>query len=172
MRKANTAAKLQQEHHSYDQEIPSSESLLSSPQYNFWRLLLIPSYGLFLISIILCIYYPLSANLNKYFEQSSSDGRLTFISSIADLREIQRVLSSDVVWMHHGFELLALFSAVYIFNQTFCIPGSVIMNITAGAFLGLFKGMLLVATYVHPCLSFINMHQSYCLRSHLSLFAE
>jgi len=41
---------------------------------------------------------------------------------------------------------LTLFSSIYIFKQTFCIPGSFILNIIAGSLFGSSIGLLLVCT--------------------------
>ncbi|XP_025421675.1 transmembrane protein 41A-like [Sipha flava] len=42
--------------------------------------------------------------------------------------------------------ILVLFSSVYIFKQTFCIPGSIILNVMAGSLFGSSIGFLLVCT--------------------------
>eukprot|EP00462_Mataza_sp_D1_P006900 CAMPEP_0175121926 /NCGR_PEP_ID=MMETSP0087-20121206/1437_1 /TAXON_ID=136419 /ORGANISM="Unknown Unknown, Strain D1" /LENGTH=247 /DNA_ID=CAMNT_0016403517 /DNA_START=39 /DNA_END=783 /DNA_ORIENTATION=- len=44
----------------------------------------------------------------------------------------------------HLHWLVAFFSSVYLFKQTFCIPGSAVLNALAGAFFGLYWGFLLV----------------------------
>jgi hypothetical protein len=67
---------------------------------------------------------------------------------LEDVRELKEKISSKIEKGNNNFVLLLLFSTVYIFNQTFSLPGifsikqtgSVLMNLLAGTFLGLFKG--------------------------------
>lgn len=67
---------------------------------------------------------------------------LSFPTTVDDLRSLsghlQRLQDS------HPYHLLALFSAAYLYKQTFAIPGSVFMNVLAGALYGVWQGLPLV----------------------------
>ncbi|XP_050537611.1 transmembrane protein 41A-like isoform X2 [Daktulosphaira vitifoliae] len=49
-----------------------------------------------------------------------------------------------VYYEKNFFYVLILFCSIYIFKQTFCIPGSVILNVLAGSLFGSIYGFLLV----------------------------
>ncbi|XP_050422813.1 transmembrane protein 41A-like isoform X2 [Adelges cooleyi] len=54
--------------------------------------------------------------------------------------------------------ILTLYSSIYIFKQTFCIPGSIILNVLAGSLFGTGYGFLLVCI-----LSSIGVSACYCM---------
>lgn len=66
---------------------------------------------------------------------------LKFPSNLEDLRSIAANLEQFQL-SNPGYVLL-LFSAAYIFKQTFAVPGSVFLNILAGALFGVWQGFLL-----------------------------
>ena len=60
-----------------------------------------------------------------------------FPASLEDLKSLTVVMSS-VMEDNAGFGyVLVLFSSAYVFKQTFAIPGSVFLNLLAGAIFGL-----------------------------------
>ena len=64
-----------------------------------------------------------------------------FPSSIEDLKAITKVLSQTLIDDQIGFSyVLTLFTSAYLFKQTFAIPGSVFLNLLAGAIFGLGLG--------------------------------
>ena len=70
-------------------------------------------------------------------EESNAFGRenIKFPSSLEDLRQLAYVLQ---LYMKDEREfVLVLFTSAYLFKQTFAIPGSVFMNVLAGAVFGL-----------------------------------
>ncbi|ELU10877.1 hypothetical protein CAPTEDRAFT_223354 [Capitella teleta] len=66
---------------------------------------------------------------------------LKFPSSVDELRALSKLLSSYKA--DHFLHVLLLFSFAYLYKQTFAIPGSVFMNVLAGAIFGLWLGFLL-----------------------------
>jgi uncharacterized membrane protein YdjX (TVP38/TMEM64 family) len=63
-------------------------------------------------------------------------------SDIQDVIRMKEALSS--LLERNYIALLSLFIAMYILKQTFCIPGSVLLNLLAGNLFGIFPGFLLV----------------------------
>lgn len=60
-----------------------------------------------------------------------------FPASLEDLKALTTVMSS-LMDDNAGFSyVLVLFSSAYVFKQTFAIPGSVFLNLLAGAIFGL-----------------------------------
>nr|XP_045583094.1 transmembrane protein 41A-like isoform X1 [Procambarus clarkii] len=59
---------------------------------------------------------------------------LHFPKSLEDLKELVR--ASSVYKQDHWYYVLLLFSAAYIYKQTFAIPGSALLNLFCGAVLG------------------------------------
>jgi len=66
---------------------------------------------------------------------------LQFPSSLEDLKTISSTLAS--FQDNHSAYVLALFSGAYLFKQTFAVPGSVFLNLLAGALYGVWPGFLL-----------------------------
>lgn len=58
-----------------------------------------------------------------------------FPSSLDELQEYASLLTS--MQKNHSFLVLFLFGSAYLFKQTFAIPGSVFLNLLAGAIFGL-----------------------------------
>jgi len=89
---------------------------------------------------------PVSAGLGLavlYFLtlQAPQNLELKFPSNLEDLRKIASNLGQFQV-SNPGYVLL-LFSSAYIFKQTFAVPGSVFLNILAGALYGVWQGFLM-----------------------------
>jgi len=73
--------------------------------------------------------------------QAPQDLQLTFPSSLDDLRSLSSALSKFQT--NHPTYVLILFSSSYVFKQTFAVPGSVFLNLLAGALYGVWPGFLL-----------------------------
>ena len=52
----------------------------------------------------------------------------------------------EVYTSDYTVQVLVGYSLVYVFMQTFMIPGTVFMSLLAGALFGVFKGMVLVVS--------------------------
>merc|ERR550532_2547424 len=61
----------------------------------------------------------------------SKSYHLTFPTSIDSLRHCLHILNT--IESHAPYKIFFLFSAAYIFKQSFSIPGSVFLNLLAGA---------------------------------------
>jgi len=68
-------------------------------------------------------------------------GLLYFPSSLEDIRSLAGVLG--VYRQLHPQYVLLLFSSAYLFKQTFAVPGSVFLNVLAGAIFGSHSGFIL-----------------------------
>jgi len=68
-------------------------------------------------------------------------GLLYFPSSLEDIRSLAGVLG--VYRQLHPQYALFLFSSAYLFKQTFAVPGSVFLNVLAGAIFGSYSGFIL-----------------------------
>uniref|UniRef100_A0A2P2I9T1 Transmembrane protein 41A-like n=2 Tax=Hirondellea gigas TaxID=1518452 RepID=A0A2P2I9T1_9CRUS len=68
--------------------------------------------------------------------------KLQFPTTITELQELLAVLR--LYHDSHFIYILTLFSAAYIFKQTFAIPGSALMNILGGALLGVWVALPVV----------------------------
>ena len=66
---------------------------------------------------------------------------LTFPSSLDDIRKLAVTLNTFNT--NHPVYVLILFSLAYLFKQTYAVPGSVFMNILAGAIFGTLPGFIL-----------------------------
>ena len=75
------------------------------------------------------------------FAPEGAKEKLSFPSSLEDIRSLS-VLLTDYNSDHPGYVLL-LFSLAYLFKQTFAVPGSVFLNVLAGAIFGSARGFLL-----------------------------
>merc|ERR1711934_538630 len=67
-----------------------------------------------------------------------------FPSSLEELQTYASILSS--IQKNNTTLVLLLFSLAYLFKQTFAIPGSVFLNLLAGAIFGLPVGFCLTST--------------------------
>lgn len=75
------------------------------------------------------------------FAPEGAKEKLSFPSSLEDIRSLS-VLLTDYNSDHPGYVLL-LFSLAYLFKQTFAVPGSVFLNVLAGAIFGSARAFLL-----------------------------
>ena len=76
-------------------------------------------------------------------EGGSGEG-LKFPGSLDDIRSLAVILNTYNT-NHPGY-VLALFSLAYLFKQTFAVPGSVFLNVLAGAIFGSTSGFFLCCT--------------------------
>ncbi|CAL1548107.1 unnamed protein product [Lymnaea stagnalis] len=84
--------------------------------------------------------YLLSMGFN--YEEDGESFQPNFPTSIEDISEMSKFLI--LMKTHHLGYLLLVFCAGYIYKQTFAIPGSVFLNLLAGALFGPFYGFPLV----------------------------
>eukprot|EP00914_Ancora_sagittata_P030671 GHVO01061613.1.p1 GENE.GHVO01061613.1~~GHVO01061613.1.p1 ORF type:complete len:248 (+),score=12.60 GHVO01061613.1:117-860(+) len=106
------------------------------------------------------LLYSISTNLpdlNVYSEQQKVP--LKFPSSLEELRLLSQLLSSYKA--DHFFNVLFLFCFAYLYKQTFAIPGSVFMNVLAGAIFGLQTGFILTC-FLTACGATFCYSLSYC----------
>jgi len=82
----------------------------------------------------LCLLYLLTLQAPETID-------LKFPSSLDELRAITSLLSR--FQENHSAYILTLFCSAYLFKQTFAVPGSVFLNILAGALYGVWGGFLL-----------------------------
>ncbi|XP_076455618.1 transmembrane protein 41A-A-like [Babylonia areolata] len=86
-----------------------------------------------------CVLYALSVN---FPESSSTKSTLSFPSSLEDLNALASRLKEYKV---NYFEYVCLlFCCAYVYKQTFAVPGSVFLNLLAGALFGTLHGFPLV----------------------------
>lgn len=86
--------------------------------------------------------YVLSTNIPELAANNTLKGELKFPTSLEDIKSV-----SDLLMMYkdeHFLYVLVLFCSAYIYKQTFAIPGSVFMNLLAGALFGVWKSFPLV----------------------------
>uniref|UniRef100_G3MRJ6 VTT domain-containing protein n=2 Tax=Amblyomma TaxID=6942 RepID=G3MRJ6_AMBMU len=84
--------------------------------------------------------YLLSSHLPG-IENEEKAAYLKFPSSHQELKELAALLISYNE--QHAAHVFVLFSSAYLYKQTFAIPGSVFLNVLAGALFGLWKSFLL-----------------------------
>jgi len=70
--------------------------------------------------------------------------RLRFPSTLEDLKDTAHVLKQFKD--DHKFSVMMLFCVAYLYKQTFAIPGSVFLNLLAGALFGLWKSFMMTCT--------------------------
>ena len=97
---------------------------------------------IFLVIISLAWLYFLATEVPNLIPGLKQHEELSkFPSSIEDLKAITQVLSQTLIDDQIGFSyVLTLFTSAYLFKQTFAIPGSVFLNLLAGAIFGLSLG--------------------------------
>ena len=103
-----------------------------------WKLLVII---LIILASLLWLYF-LSVEVPSYIPSiGDKAGELSkFPSSLEDLKSLTNVLTA-IINDEVGFTyVLVLFISAYLFKQTFAIPGSVFLNLLAGAIFGLGLG--------------------------------
>lgn len=86
--------------------------------------------------------YVLSVNIPELGTNNTQKGDLKFPTSLEDLQSVANLLM--VYKEEHFLYVLVLFCSAYIYKQTFAIPGSVFMNLLAGALFGVWKSFPLV----------------------------
>ena len=96
----------------------------------------------FLVISSLAWLYFLATEVPKLLPGLKQHDELTkFPSNIDDLKAITKILSQTLIDDQIGFAyVLTLFTSAYLFKQTFAIPGSVFLNLLAGAIFGLSLG--------------------------------
>jgi len=75
------------------------------------------------------------------FAPEAGGEKLKFPSSLEDIRSLSVLLTEYNT--NHPVYVLLLFSLAYLFKQTFAVPGSVFLNVLAGAIFGSVGGFLL-----------------------------
>jgi hypothetical protein len=87
---------------------------------NYFKLLYIPIYFIILSTLI----YLLFLSLNEYkFLLINNSIDIKMIKTIEEVKELKDKISNIVQNGEKNLKLLLLFSIVYIFNQTFSLPG-------------------------------------------------
>ncbi|XP_078324362.1 transmembrane protein 41A-like [Crassostrea virginica] len=86
--------------------------------------------------------YVLSVNMPELAANDSQEAELKFPTSVEDIRSVSNLLK--LYKEEHFLYVLVLFCSAYIYKQTFAIPGSVFMNLLAGALFGVWKSFPLV----------------------------
>jgi len=109
----------------------------------FARLLLVP----IALSVSLILLYLIAISL------PGDKALLFFPSNLQEIRQLADVLSA--YQQDNPLHVLLLFCSAYLFKQTFAVPGSVFMNVLAGALFGVPQGFLL-------CCSLTAMGASLC----------
>uniref|UniRef100_A0A1B6F4W1 VTT domain-containing protein n=1 Tax=Cuerna arida TaxID=1464854 RepID=A0A1B6F4W1_9HEMI len=71
-------------------------------------------------------------------ENANGSIKLTFPTSLQELRELASLLES--YYNLNSYYVIVLFCSAYLYKQAFIIPGSVFMNVLAGALFGVVKG--------------------------------
>nr|DAA34773.1 TPA_inf: transmembrane protein 41ab [Amblyomma variegatum] len=84
--------------------------------------------------------YFLATNLPG-IEHEENARCLKFPSSHQELKELAALLTTYSE--RHAAHVFVLFTSAYLYKQTFAIPGSVFLNVLAGALFGLWKSFLL-----------------------------
>ena len=74
-------------------------------------------------------------------DTKDGEKQLSFPSSLDDIRRLSVILNDYNT--NHPHYVLLLFSLAYVFKQTFAVPGSVFLNVLAGAIFGSGPGFLL-----------------------------
>ncbi|KAL0279185.1 UNVERIFIED_CONTAM: hypothetical protein PYX00_000795 [Menopon gallinae] len=76
-----------------------------------------------------------------------SDGkdRVSFPSNLNELKTVASTLQTYSI--NHWWYVFIIFSSAYIYKQAFCIPGSLFLNILAGALYGNVGGLLFACTF-------------------------
>lgn len=79
--------------------------------------------------------------LAKSAPSDDDDEHLSFPSSLESLKNLSHKLNG--YQENHPAYVLTLFSSAYVFKQTFAIPGSVFLNVLAGAIFGFSQAFFL-----------------------------
>ena len=100
------------------------------------KLVLVP---LAVVSNLVLLYITL-----QFAPEDGGGGRLSFPSSLEDIRELSVLLNNYS--KNNPTYVLVLFSMAYLFKQTFAVPGSVFLNVLSGAIFGPGLGFLLCSS--------------------------
>jgi len=111
----------------------------------FQKLLLVPTAA---VSALVILYL-------LVLNAPHGGGNLKFPGSLEDIRILATVLNTYST--SNPEYVLALFSTAYLFKQTFAVPGSVFLNVLAGAIFGSVGGFLLCCTLTALGASFCYM---------------
>ncbi|KAL9647941.1 hypothetical protein ABK040_008210 [Willaertia magna] len=95
---------------------------------SYKRLLLIPLFAMICISIVLIFYVPLHTKL-----------KINMVYNLQELKELYNILLSDQA-KEYSFSLFCLFCSLYLLNQIFCVPGTILLNLVSGAVMGSLLG--------------------------------
>jgi len=95
--------------------------------------------SIFIIGVIIILL--LMNNINK-LNLLNHDEKITFPKTGEEMRRFVNVIQKYSEF--HYYEVLILFIIIYIFLQSFAIPGPVILSILSGALYGKIKGLILV----------------------------
>ncbi|CAH1790139.1 unnamed protein product [Owenia fusiformis] len=90
---------------------------------------------------------------------------LKFPSTLDDLQELSSVLGEYKV-EHYNLVFLLFFSA-YLYKQTFAIPGSVFLNLLAGALFGVWKGFPICCFLTALGATCCYLLSKYCGKAHI-----
>jgi uncharacterized membrane protein YdjX (TVP38/TMEM64 family) len=124
----------------------SQSSKKPSSPVQFIKLFYVPIFLIFHLLVVYTLY-----NILFY------DMKIPTIRSIYDLKQMcDRMMSADqlsssslenfhekTIYNKNFFLFLCLFSTLYLFIQTYCIPGSLLLNLAAGALFGTFWGTIM-----------------------------
>ncbi|XP_046351908.2 transmembrane protein 41A-like isoform X1 [Haliotis rufescens] len=97
--------------------------------------------------------YTLSVNFPEHTGLHSNSSDLKFPTNMDELQSVANFLH-DYKNDHFNYVML-LFTSAYLYKQTFAIPGSVFMNLLAGALYGPWVGFIL-------CCFLISCGSSFC----------
>ncbi|CAM1322122.1 TMEM41A (predicted) [Pycnogonum litorale] len=96
--------------------------------------------------------------------------RLYFPSNLDDLRTISFVFHD---YKQENFSyVVILFVSAYLYKQTFAIPGSVFMNILAGALFGLFHGFILTCVLTACGATFCYLLSKLCGKAYVEKYLQ
>ena len=95
---------------------------------------------LLLVPLAVCLHLALLYLVLLLAPAAGAD-QLRFPGSLEELRAVAALLSRYS--QHNRGYVVLLFSLAYLFKQTFAVPGSVFLNVLAGAIFGAGGGFLL-----------------------------
>jgi len=100
--------------------------------------------------------------------ESTHQEKLKFPSNIDDVKELSIILSQYTT--HSYYQLLAAYCCVYLFLQTFSIPGSIFLSFMAGGLFGLPFGVFLVCSIASIGASLCYLLSFYITRNLIKKF--
>ena len=96
---------------------------------------------LLLVPLAIVLNLALLYIIVQFAPDTYGENNLSFPSSLDDIRKLAIILNNYNT--NHPHYVLLLFSLAYVFKQTFAVPGSVFLNVLAGAIFGSGAGFLL-----------------------------